>query len=171
VANVDGPIQCAGFATGDAQNLHNIAWDCMYGQGARVEHPRVDFFYLSGGACRRIACWNTSGIYVSSLILHSAAAFASISARADVTKSQVCNDNDHPMVVNWYQAGSAAQDIIDNCCPDSRGRPDMHHAMSGLLRFTGYPGVKAIVAYANCEVSEDIRPEVYEGWQANGRCW
>ena len=85
--------------------------------------------------------------------------------------SQICNDSGRIWAINWYQAGRAAQDLLDNCCRNSRGRPENHHALSGMLRFTQYPQVNAIVAYANCQAPEDTRPGDYKGWQANGRCW
>lgn len=62
------PVACGAFRTGDAKNLWNIAWDCKFGRGSNFEVPRKDSFTVKGTKCFRIACWNTSGIYVCSLL-------------------------------------------------------------------------------------------------------
>ena len=62
-----GDLVCGNFATGDAKDLHDLAWDNMYGLDSHgsTANPRHDIFVVEGKKCKRVNCWNTSALYVS----------------------------------------------------------------------------------------------------------
>ena len=159
-------LLCANFASGDAKDLHALAWNARRGAPDDPDLPDKKFT-VPGRGCKRVSCWNTSGLYVSPLLSRA----PSFSGRllTSIRTMQVCNDRDEARELTYSEVCNAVdREIIEHCCVVSQHWVSYHRAVSGQL--FSKDGYNIIAGYANCNKADDFRPGDYALPGPNGWC-
>ncbi|EAA28190.1 hypothetical protein GE21DRAFT_8480 [Neurospora crassa] len=144
VPKYDSALYCGVFATGYKEDISALLWDFHTKQN-------IIHYIVGWRECRRVACKNTSGIYI-------------------------CNDTTQTVRVTGERIYTLGKIPSDNCChqgPPENPTKKVGHGMSGQ-KFTG-TGFNVIVAYANCNKGEwDYRPQMGPAdnpWGPNLECY
>ncbi|KAK3352120.1 hypothetical protein B0H65DRAFT_547096 [Neurospora tetraspora] len=144
VPKYDSALYCGIFATGYREDISSLLWDFH-------TQKNIIHYIVGWRECRRVACKNTSGIYI-------------------------CNDTTQTVRVTGERIYSLGKIPSDNCChqgPPENPTKKAGHGMSGQ-KFTG-TGFNVIVAYANCNKGEmEYRPQMGpedNPWGPNLQCF
>lgn len=137
-------LYCGIFATGYMEDLKDLLWDMH-------KKNNIINYIVGWKECRRVACKNTSGIYI-------------------------CNDTTQTVRVTGERIYTLGKIPSDNCChqgPADAPTKKAGHGMSGQ-KFTG-TGFNVIIAYANCNKGEkEYRPQMGPAdnpWGPNLECF
>ncbi|ROV97401.1 hypothetical protein VMCG_06924 [Cytospora schulzeri] len=133
-----GEHYCGVFANADSNNAKSL----VQSLGSDKTNNK---YSIGAHGCYRVACHNTSGVYV-------------------------CNDNDFELIVNGKDVANAADYITRHCCyaADVAGRGS--YSIRSGQQFTQW-GWNVAVGYADCKAGATQRPSDAGGWGVNpGTC-
>ncbi|KAK7731817.1 hypothetical protein SLS53_008638 [Cytospora paraplurivora] len=135
---INGMHYCGIFANADSSDAAALV-------SSLGGDKKKDEYSIASHGCKRVACHNTSGVYV-------------------------CNDNNHKITVSGASVANAAAYINKHCCyaPSASGRGG--YPIRSGQQFTQW-GWNVAVGYANCNDDVRLRPADARGWGVDpGTC-
>ncbi|KUI60982.1 hypothetical protein VP1G_08174 [Cytospora mali] len=136
--SVVGEYYCGVFANADAGNAKDLISQLS-------GNMKDDKFAIAAHGCYRVACHNTSGVYV-------------------------CNDNNSELTVSGSDVANAATYIDKHCCYASEVTSQNRYSIKSGQQFTQW-GWNVALGYADCKAGATQRPSDAGGRGVNpGTC-
>ncbi|PSS00603.1 hypothetical protein BD289DRAFT_479478 [Coniella lustricola] len=141
--SLDGTLFCGNFATGSKATAAGLLTDLDAGANGKISHSE---FVNSAGACQRVTCWDTTGVYV-------------------------CNDESQSLTISGNQVYTAANSVYKLCCRVDYSGLTYNPGISGQKFIkTGEYNYNVIISYGDCNHPVNVRPSQEGGYGVNAGC-